>query len=181
MAFVFNDGGRLEAGFKGQTNDCVCRSVAIISGKPYREVYDELNEFGKLERTGKKKRSRSSARTGVHPRTIRAYLELLGFEWTPTMQIGSGCKVHLRADELPNGKLIVNCSRHITAVIDGVVHDTHDPSRDGTRCVYGYWTPPRNCATLSTRLIGHNGQPPNPERAHGLMGAAHTSKQWRVR
>ena len=22
---------------------------------------------------------------------------------------------------------------------DGVVHDTYDPSRDGTRCVYGYW------------------------------------------
>jgi len=24
-------------------------------------------------------------------------------------------------------------------VIDGVLHDTHDCSRDGTRCVYGYW------------------------------------------
>lgn len=23
---------------------------------------------------------------------------------------------------------------------DGVIRDTHDPSRDGTRCVYGYWT-----------------------------------------
>lgn len=21
----------------------------------------------------------------------------------------------------------------------GMVHDTFDPSRDGTRCVYGYW------------------------------------------
>jgi hypothetical protein len=24
-------------------------------------------------------------------------------------------------------------------VIDGVIHDTFDPSRGGTRCVYGYW------------------------------------------
>jgi hypothetical protein len=24
-------------------------------------------------------------------------------------------------------------------VIDGVVHDTHDPRRGGTRCVYGYY------------------------------------------
>jgi hypothetical protein len=23
--------------------------------------------------------------------------------------------------------------------IDGVIHDTHDPSRNGTRFVYGYW------------------------------------------
>ena len=55
------------------------------------------------------------------------------------MFIGSGCKVHLRNDELPAGRLIVCLSRHYTAVIDGVIHDTHDPSRGGTRCVYGYW------------------------------------------
>jgi hypothetical protein len=24
-------------------------------------------------------------------------------------------------------------------VIDGVIHDTHDCSRNGTRCVYGYY------------------------------------------
>ncbi|MGH2478016.1 MAG: hypothetical protein ACRDIL_22445 [Candidatus Limnocylindrales bacterium] len=56
------------------------------------------------------------------------------------MAIGSGWRVHLRADELPAGWLIVQLSGHVTAVIDGVVHDTHDPSRHGTRCVYGYWT-----------------------------------------
>jgi len=32
--------------------------------------------------------------------------------------------------------------RHLTAVIDGVIHDTHDPSRDGTRSVYGYYSQP---------------------------------------
>ena len=58
------------------------------------------------------------------------------------MAIGSGCTVHLRADELPPGRLIVGVSRHTTAVINGVVHDTHDPTRGGTRCVYGYWSPP---------------------------------------
>lgn len=59
---------------------------------------------------------------------------------TPTMAIGSGCKVHLRADELPTGRLVVSVSKHLVAVVDGVVHDTHDPRRGGTRCVYGYWT-----------------------------------------
>ena len=24
-------------------------------------------------------------------------------------------------------------------MIDGVIHDTYDPTRGGTRCVYGYW------------------------------------------
>jgi hypothetical protein len=27
-------------------------------------------------------------------------------------------------------------------MIDGVIHDTHDCSRRGKRCVYGYWQPP---------------------------------------
>jgi hypothetical protein len=71
--------------------------------------------------------------------TIRRVLESLGWTWTPTMAIGSGCIVHLRDGELPRGRLIVSVSKHIVAVIDGVIHDTHDPSRDGTRCVYGYW------------------------------------------
>jgi hypothetical protein len=66
----------------------------------------------------------------------------LGFEWTPTMTIGSGCKVHLKADELPNGRIIANVSKHVVAVIDGVIYDTHDPSRNETRCVYGYWRLP---------------------------------------
>ena len=68
------------------------------------------------------------------------YIESLGFKWFPTMKIGQGCKVHLRKDELPNGTLIVNVSRHLTTVINGVINDTYDPSRDATRCVYGFWT-----------------------------------------
>jgi len=33
----------------------------------------------------------------------------------------------------------VKVSKHLTAVIDGVMYDTHDPSRGGSRCVYGYY------------------------------------------
>ncbi len=56
------------------------------------------------------------------------------------MSIGSGCQVHLRAKGLPTGRLIVQLSKHVAAVIDGVIHDTHNPSRRGTRCVYGYYS-----------------------------------------
>jgi hypothetical protein len=34
------------------------------------------------------------------------------------MKIGQGCRVHLRAGELPDGKLVVRVSRHMVAVID---------------------------------------------------------------
>jgi hypothetical protein len=138
--FRLDDGGRKAAGFKGAAGDCVCRSIAIATGKPYAEVYDDLNAAGKAERKSKKRRSKSSARTGVYKATIRRYMKSIGWTWTPTMQIGQGCKVHLRADELPPGRLVVSVSRHTTAVIGGVIHDTYDPAREGTRCVYGYYS-----------------------------------------
>ncbi|HEY0173929.1 MAG TPA: hypothetical protein VGB98_23135, partial [Pyrinomonadaceae bacterium] len=103
LDFKYNDGGRGEAGFKGLVDDCVTRAIAIATGKPYREVYDALNLLAKSERIGKRKKKISSARNGVYKQTERRYIESLGWRWTPTMQIGSGCKVHLRADELPAG------------------------------------------------------------------------------
>ena len=138
--FEYDDGGREAAGFKGAAGDCVCRSIAIATGKPYAEVYDDLNAAGEAERKSKKRRGKSSARTGVYKATIRRYMKSIGWTWTPTMQIGQGCKVHLRADELPPGRLVVSVSRHTTAVIGGVIHDTYDPAREGTRCVYGYYS-----------------------------------------
>ncbi len=142
MKFQFDDGGRAAAGYKGTPGDCACRSIAIATGKPYQEVYDSLNALAKFERRGKKKRHISSARNGVYRQTIRRYMASLGWQWRPTMKIGSGCKVHLRDGELPGGRLVVSLSKHATAVIDGVVHDIHDPSREGMRCVYGYFYQP---------------------------------------
>lgn len=136
---VYNDGGRSASGYRGTTGDCVTRAIAIATKLPYQQVYDEINALAVHERRSKRRRRKSSAATGVHKPTIRKYLVGLGWRWIPTMKIGSGCKVHLRAEELPKGRLIVHVSKHVVAVIDGVVHDTHDPSRGGTRCVYGYW------------------------------------------
>jgi hypothetical protein len=139
--FQFDDGGRSDAGYKGKTGDCVVRSIAIATGLPYQHIYDLVNSAAAYERTGTRKRGKSNARTGVYKTSIKRIMQSLGWVWTPTMQIGSGCKVHLRAKELPSGRLVVSVSKHLTAVIDGVIHDTHDPSRHGKRCVYGYWQP----------------------------------------
>lgn len=144
MQWQYDDGGRSKAGYKGVTGDCATRAIAIITGKPYQEVYDEINMATRGERTGKRKRGISSARLGVYGRTVRKYLASLGYLWTPTMAIGSGCTTHLRSEELPTGRLIVCVSRHYVAVIDGVIHDIHDPSRGGNRCVYGYFQKPNN-------------------------------------
>lgn len=141
-----DDGGRAAAGFKGDAGDCVVRAIAIAErklhgeafpGQRYQEVYDALAELA-LAYSGKR-----SARDGVAPAVFRDYLlRHRGWTWTPTMGIGTGCTVHLAVGELPGGVLVARCSKHVAAVVDGVLHDTYDSSRGGTRCVYGYFAPP---------------------------------------
>jgi hypothetical protein len=138
MRFTRNDGGRKDAGFKGDAGDCVCRAVAIASGLSYAEVYKRLAAGNSSQRGAK---GPASARNGVNTtrKWFKDYMISLGFSWTATMGIGTGCKVHLRDDELPDGRLVVALSGHYSTVINGTIHDTYDPSRGGTRCVYGYW------------------------------------------
>jgi hypothetical protein len=139
--FVFDDGGRAAAGFKGKAGDCVCRAIAIATEQPYREVFHSLSVLGWFPGGGMKRDPDGlyRSRPDNESQLIREYLAELGWTWAPTMAIGSGCKLHLRGDELPSGRLIVSVSQHMTAVVEGVVHDTYDCSRGGTRCVYGFW------------------------------------------
>jgi len=175
MKYVFDDGGRQAAGYRGFTGDCVTRSIAIAMGLPYQEVYDEMAAIHQsivAAKSGYLVSGPRTARNGIDTRSarFRAWMYKRGWAWHPTMQVGSGCKVHLQADELPAGRLIVSLSKHYTAVIDGVIHDTYDPNDRGAtiypigfpqeklpksarplsngngwcyepkRCVYGYWT-----------------------------------------
>ena len=142
-----DDGGRSAAGYKGKAGDCVIRSIAIVTGMNYQKVYQDLYNANENFRISSKtklarilKQKNDSPRTGTHRVVLKKYLEKLGWKWTPTMFIGQGCKVHLKKEELPSGILIISCSKHITVVKNGVLHDTYDCSRNGTRCVYGYWT-----------------------------------------
>ena len=70
MDFVYNDGGRAAAGYKGQAGDCVVRAIAIATQKPYQEVYDAINALALAERA--RWGRRSSARSGVGERRTRA-------------------------------------------------------------------------------------------------------------
>lgn len=144
--YKYNDGGRQEAGRKGSTGDCVARAVAIAAELPYEQVYTALAKGNATQRRTKhvaaSRAGRATASLGINTtrKWFKEYMAGLGFTWTPTMLIGQGCKVHLRADELPKGRLVVAVSRHYVAVLDGIINDIYDPSRDGTRCVYGYWS-----------------------------------------
>jgi len=141
MEWRHHDGGRAAAGFRGKASDCVTRAIAIATGRPYAQVYADLTACEAAQR--RRRLKRGSARTGINKDIIRAYMTSLGWRFVSTMGIGTGCTVHLRDGEIPmRGPVIVSVSRHLCAVVDGVVYDTHDPTRGGRRCVYGLFLPP---------------------------------------
>lgn len=141
MKFQYSDGGRSNYFKAANVGDCVTRAICNATGKDYKEVYNALNERAKNEKVYKHRgEKRSSSRDGVFKETYKQYLKDIGWVWHPTMIFGCGCQVHLKADELPDGVLIVSVSKHLTCVKDGVLYDTYDCSRGETRCVYGYYT-----------------------------------------
>jgi len=150
IPWVHNDGG-----YAGRTTkrgrfipgNGVVRAIVIATGGNYHDVQRELQKLqGEYVR-----RARSSRITdrsdwiedvGVYNDVSKKYLLDRGWRWTPTMHIGSGTTMHLTYEEIPDRPLfIARVSRNLVTVINGVVQDIYDPSRDGTRAIYGYYWP----------------------------------------
>ena len=148
LTLIQSDGGRSHFPRPGGPRDCAVRAIANGTCLPYRTVWgivDEENSRDRITR-GRRLKGKLRADQGVRSATFRRLMLGLGWQWTPTMFIGSGCRVHLRADELPHEEIICTVSRHVCYVDNregkGLLYDTHDCTRDGTRCVYGFWRKP---------------------------------------
>jgi hypothetical protein len=113
---------------------------------PYREVLDALTvataryvkRFPRSWIARWIKRSRHGRgwdpAEGSYDKIYGAYLKSIGWQYTPVEG-----RLHLRADEVPLGRVIIPVHRHLVAVIDGVIHDTYNSGRAGCRPVVGYW------------------------------------------
>jgi hypothetical protein len=127
MTFGYNDGGRARAGFKGTTNDCAVRAIAIAIQGDYATLYKELalaNELAGFKR---------SVRQGMKKEVYHSVLSQYGFVWCPAPVFG-GRKA--KAKDLPNGIVIARQSKHCVCVVDGIPQDIFDSSQ---KMVYGYW------------------------------------------
>ncbi len=138
MHFIYDDGGREKAGYKGKTNDCATRAFAIATGKPYQEIYDLIKANG------------GNPRTGVKLPVLKKVAQILHGRWIATASIGKPSTVKLVEGQLPAGRVVVNLRKHLSAVIDGTLRDTIDCQNTawvdetgvlhtGKRTVYGYW------------------------------------------
>ena len=121
--FQFDDGGRKSAGYKGTTGDCGVRSMAIVTGRPYREIYDGLYEMCRSwpgnSRKAKAIRANASPRTGLNVGVMQRYMEGLG--WQMVM-----FKRRLDDPALPRERVLCVVRKHYFALVDNVVRDTFD-------------------------------------------------------
>merc|ERR1719221_87958 len=132
MKWVYNDGGRSETGLQGSAYDCAARAVSIATQRPYYEIYSLINEVARETGRG------SSSEDGVYNEgDLEEVMRRLGWNW-----VEAGWKGYLRSVALPSGRLVCYMKEHFTAVIDGIIHDTFDCSRN--RCLYGYYVDPHS-------------------------------------
>ncbi len=157
MKLVYSTGGR-EKYFKADNvGDCVTRAICNATGKDYKEVYNRLNEMAKSESLKRHRgHKRSQSRNGVFKETWKRYLKEIGWVHHSVTSIGNDQRrMRLVEEDLPDGVLIVQLSRHLTCVKDKVLYDTYDCSKkdyydwetgdlvtNEERCIYGYWTAP---------------------------------------
>ena len=134
MNYTYTDGGRSEAGYKGEASDCVARAYTILSGLTYKEVYEDLARF--MQMMGKPK----SARNAISEDLTKIYYELKGLKFVAAKRVGKQSNIHLNKAELPTGRIIVSIDYHVCTVIDRVIHDNYDWSDGGEEPVTGYWT-----------------------------------------
>lgn len=114
--------------------DCVCRAIAIASGRDYKEIYNLLY-----------KTMGDSPRGGVMTSGVRfkRFMQEQGFKWVSLCQVGGTQSAHFYKGEIPSvGRLVCSAHRHEVAVVDGVVRDTWDSRYNSwgePRRIYGYW------------------------------------------
>lgn len=127
MAFIFNDGGRKAAGYKGVAGDCGARALAIALDIDYQMAYKIIantnSDFGYSK----------SARNGIHKTVYDWLLKDFGFKWHSAPKF-DGRKAYCK--DMPKGIVIARQAKHFVAVINGIPHDTWDSSN---KMIYGYW------------------------------------------
>lgn len=123
MKFYKTDNGRICKSFK---DDCVIRSISLATDESYEFIFTELMKMGLV-----------MGACPSHDKVWMKYLEMKGFVKNKPPRV-NGKLIKLQDwDDAPDVAVVRN-SGHITAIVDGIVHDDWDCRY---RPVNTYWTP----------------------------------------
>ena len=101
-------------------SDCVLRSLSLLTGKTWREVQEELSDLAN--------------RDGYMIDDVNFVEDFLDDRYPRECHYSKAVGEFAR--EYPYGRYAVTMPNHITAIIDGVIYDTFDPSDRIMRCAW---------------------------------------------
>ena len=166
LGYQFDDGGRADAGYKGKAGDCVVRALCILTGADYRAVYREC-----AHAQGVLGDERGTPRNGVQ-NPVRDFL--FREHGLVKVKIGRGVKPTWAEAYEAHGDCIVKTRKHVAAIVDGALRDTHDWR--------GYWWDP-----LMECVVGYDADD-KPACGSGIRRGAGTMTvvpsdraEWRIR
>ena len=124
IGFVWDDGGRAESGRKGKAGDCVCRALAILTARPYRECYQALADANKADPRGKGAgRGKRTAQQGIMPKVRDKVFREFGLV---KVKLPKGRRPTYTEAWEEYGDCIVTTTKHSCAIVDGALRDTFD-------------------------------------------------------
>lgn len=100
--------------------DCVIRSLSLLTGRSWEDVYKELVHF--------------SSRDGYMTDNVEFVEDYLDDRYPRECHYSKS--VGEFAYEHPFGKYIVSMPNHVTSIINGNIIDTFDPSDRVMRCAW---------------------------------------------
>ena len=146
LSWEYNDGGRLEAGFRGNAGDCVTRSISIATGRDYLDLYKEFAVSNAAHWEGKAKRAKNPQRAKLYAgrAKITARNGIADAVFEPVLAEAGWVKTKLpngsRLSDLPTDTmLVVHLRAHLVAINHGTIQDTFDSSYEYDRSAFAYW------------------------------------------
>ena len=130
LPYIYNDAGRKQSRPK-ETLDCTVRALAISTNTDYVVAHDFLKERG-----------RKCRKTFLFPKK-RSNDCALGYEfvWMPFPLLCGKRRMSPErfARKFSTGVYICKTTKHVYAVVDGVINDTEKIDWFDGKCVYGCW------------------------------------------
>ena len=125
IGYEYDDGGREDAGFKGEVKDCVCRALSILTLDPYTLPGDNYMEWYKaLADLHFKRKGKRTGRSGTDRRDMMIAFRMAGLEKIQR-SVHKQCRTFSEAHS-DFGDCIVTTTRHVCALRDGKLRDISD-------------------------------------------------------
>ena len=126
--FVFDDGGRIKAGFKGHgAGDCHVRSLCIATGLGYRKVYEHIAKTFKKHgypQSGDAQTVGRARKGKRNPRKIQD--DIMGNFGLEKVKLGKGTRPTYTEAYEEFGNCVVTTTGHICTIRDNALRDTFD-------------------------------------------------------